>query len=172
MKNLQETDYPAYYSNYINQVENSDCIDALEESMNDFVNFIENIVPAEKYEYRYQPEKWSIKEIVQHIIDAERIFAYRALRFARFDKTPLSSFEENDYVDVCAADKREMSDLLQEFLLVRKSTIKMFESFSDEMISNKGIASGGEVKVLAIGFIISGHAIHHQKVIKERYLKN
>ncbi len=171
MKNLLETDYPAYFSTYINQVENDDCIEALEDNMNDFVNFIENIVPVEKYEYRYQSEKWSIKEIVQHIIDTERIFAYRALRFARFDKTPLASFEENDYADVSKSDNRDMNDLLQEFLLVRKSTIKMFESFSDEMISSMGIASGKEVKVLAIGFIISGHAIHHQKVIKERYLK-
>lgn len=171
MKNLLVTDYPAYFSTYINQVENDDCVDALEENMNDFVHFIENIVPTEKYEYRYQDGKWSVKEIVQHIIDAERIFAYRALRFARFDKTPLSPFEENDYVDVCEANKRSMNDLLQEFLLVRKATIKMFESFSDEMISSKGIASGGEIKVTAIGFIISGHAIHHQKVIKERYLK-
>jgi hypothetical protein len=171
MKNLLETDYAPYYATYINQVENDDCIEALEENMNDFVNFIDNFVPNEKYEYRYQPEKWSIKEIVQHIIDAERIFAYRAIRFARFDKTPLASFEENDYVDVCRANVREMKDLLQEFLLVRKSTIKMFESFSDEMISNKGTASDREIKVLAIGFIISGHAIHHQKVIKERYLK-
>lgn len=171
MKNLLKTDYAPSYATYINQVENDDCIEALEDNMNDFVDFIENIVPNEKYEYRYQPEKWSIKEIVQHIIDAERIFAYRAVRFARFDKTPLASFEENDYVDVSQADKREMGDLLQEFLLVRKSTIKMFESFSDEMISNKGIASGHEIKVLALGFVISGHAIHHQRVIIDRYLK-
>lgn len=169
MKNLQPTDFPAYYALYINQVEEDDCIEALEENMNDFVNFIENI-PVEKHEFRYQPEKWSIKEIVQHIIDAERIFAYRALRFARFDKTALASFEENDYVAVSQSDKRSMSDLLQEFLLVRKSTIKMFENFSEEMLSNIGIASGGEVKVLAIAFIISGHAIHHQKVIAARYL--
>jgi hypothetical protein len=170
MKNLQTTDYPPYYALYINQVEENDCIEALEDNMNDFVHFMEN-VPVEKHEFRYLPEKWSIKEIVQHIIDAERIFAYRALRFARFDKTPLASFEENDYVSVSKSDRRSMSDLLQEFLLVRKSTIKMFESFSEEMLASIGIASGGEVKVLAIGFIISGHAIHHQKVIKERYLK-
>ncbi|MGH2666139.1 DinB family protein [Flavobacterium sp.] len=171
MKNLLETDYADYYSLYIDQVENDDCIEALEENMADFVNFIENNIPPEKYEYRYQPEKWSIKEIVQHIIDAERIFSYRALRFARFDRTPIPGFEENDYVPVSESDKREMSDLLQEFLLVRRATIKLFESFSDDMLSSKGIASGHEIKVLAIGFIISGHAIHHQKVIRERYLK-
>ncbi|TGD59611.1 DinB family protein [Flavobacterium humi] len=170
MKNLLETDYAPYYSLYIDQVEEEDCIEALEENMTDFVQFIEDI-PSEKHEYRYQPEKWSIKEIVQHIIDAERIFAYRALRFARFDKTPVPGFEENDYVPVSESDKREMSDLLQEFLLVRKSTIKLFESFSEGMLSNKGTASGHEIKVLALGFIISGHAIHHQKVIRERYLK-
>lgn len=171
MKNLLETDYAASYSLYVNQVENDDCIEALEENMADFVYFMENSVPSEKYGYRYQPEKWSVKEIVQHIIDAERIFSYRALRFARFDKTPVPGFEENDYVPVSKADKRDMSDLLQEFLLVRKATIKLFESFSEEMLSSKGTASGHEIKVLALGFIISGHAIHHQKVIQERYLK-
>ena len=170
MKNLQPTDFPAYFTQYINQVEEDDCIEALEDSMNDFIDFIENIA-VEKHEFRYQPEKWSIKEIVQHIIDAERIFAYRALRFARFDRTALAGFEENDYVAVAQSDKRSMSDLLQEFILVRKATIKMFESFSEGMLSSMGIASGGDIKVLAIGFIISGHVIHHQKVIIERYMK-
>lgn len=170
MKNLLVNEYPEYFGTYINKVESEDLIEALEENLDDFTNFIENIVPDSKYEFRYQPEKWSIKEIVQHIIDAERIFAYRALRMARFDKTPLPGFEENDYVPVSESDKRTMDDLIREFVLVRKSTIELFESFSDEMMKNIGVASGKEVSVRAIGYIISGHCIHHQQVIKERYL--
>ncbi len=170
MKNLLDNEYPEYYGTYISKVETEDLIEALEENLDDFTNFIENIVPNSKYEFRYQPEKWSIKEIVQHIIDAERIFAYRALRMARFDKTPLPGFEENDYVPVSEADHRPMDELLREFVLVRKSTIALFDSFTDQMMQNIGVASGKEVSVRAIGYIISGHCIHHKQVIKERYL--
>ena len=169
MKDLLDSDYPAYFATYINQVQNDDCILAMEENLNDIVTFIENI-SEEKYNYKYQENKWTIKDIVRHIIDAERIFAYRALRFARFDRTPIPGFEENDYAANVSTTAIDMTDLLQEFILVRKSTIKLFESFTEEMLANKGIASGKEISVLAIGFIVSGHAIHHQNVIRERYL--
>ena len=169
MKNLLETDYPVYFGTYINHVQNDDCILAMEENLNDFVTFIENI-SVEKYNYKYQENKWSVKDIVRHIIDAERIFAYRALRFARFDRTPIPGFEENDYAANINTTNIDMTDLLQEFILVRKSTIKLFESFTEEMLSAKGIASGKEISVLALGFIVSGHSIHHTNVIRERYL--
>lgn len=170
MKNLQSNEYPEYFGNYISKVEIDDLIESLEDNLDNFSNFIENLVPESKYEFRYQPEKWSIKEIVQHIIDAERIFAYRALRFARFDATPLPGFEEDDYVSVSKSDSRTMEDLIREFVLVRKSTIALFESFTDEMLKNTGISSGKTSSVRALGFVISGHCIHHQQVIKERYL--
>ena len=169
MKDLLESDYPAYFGTYINHVQYDDCIVAMEENLNDFVTLIENI-SVDKHNYKYQENKWTIKDIVRHIIDAERIFAYRSLRFARFDKTPIPGFEENDYATNVNTSSIEMADLLQEFILVRKSTIKLFESFTEEMLAAKGIASGKEISVLAIGFIISGHAIHHQNVIRERYL--
>ena len=169
MKNLLETDYPVYFGTYINHVQNDDCILAMEENLNDFVTFIENI-SVEKYDYKYQENKWSVKDIVRHIIDAERIFAYRALRFARFDRTPIPGFEENDYAANINTTNIDMTDLLQEFILVRKSTIKLFESFTEEMLSAKGIASGKEISVLSLGFIVSGHSIHHTNVIRERYL--
>jgi uncharacterized damage-inducible protein DinB len=169
MKDLLDTDYPAYFGTYINHVQHDDCIVAMEENLSDFVTFIENI-SVEKYNYKYQEDKWTIKDIVRHIIDAERIFAYRALRFARFDRTPIPGFEENDYAANVNTTTIEMADLLQEFILVRKSTIKLFESFTEKMLAAKGIASGKEISVLALGFIVSGHAIHHQNVIRERYL--
>lgn len=170
MKNLLDSDYPPYFATYINLVSADDCIEGMEDGLNNFVAFIENI-STEKYNYKYQEDKWTIKDIVRHIIDTERIFVYRALRFARFDKTPLHGFEENDFASAINTSATAMDDLLQEFILLRKSTIKLFESFTEEMLSSKGIASGKEMSVLAIGFIISGHVIHHQNVIKDRYLK-
>lgn len=169
MKNLQPTEYPEHYTSYVNEVKSLDIIEALEESLWDFVRFIEDI-PIDKHEYQYQPGKWTIKEIILHIIDAERIFGYRALRFARFDTTPLAGFEENDYVPISNANNREVKSLLAEFVAVRKATIALFENFTEEMLLHKGIASNGEISVRALGFIISGHCMYHQNVIRERYL--
>ncbi|MBP9794276.1 MAG: DinB family protein [Flavobacterium sp.] len=169
MKNLQPTEYPVHYTSYVNEVKSLDVVEVLEENLHDFVNFITTI-PSDKHEYRYLPGKWTIKEIILHIVDAERIFAYRALRFARFDTTPLAGFEENDYVPISNANNRDIKSLLVEFVVVRKATIALFENFTDEMLLHKGIASNGEISVRALGFIISGHCMHHQNVIRERYL--
>lgn len=169
MKNLQPSEYSEYYTPYINEVKCLDIVEALEDNLIDFVSFIESI-SSEKHEYQYLPGKWTIKEIVLHIIDTERIFVYRALRFARFDATPLAGFEEDDYVPFSNAKNRGMLSLLEEFVAVRKATIALFESFTDEMLLHKGIASNNEISVRAIGYIISGHCIHHQNVIRERYL--
>ncbi|WP_310557497.1 DinB family protein [Flavobacterium sp.] len=169
MKNLSPSDYAEFYSGYISLVPEVHCVNALKNSMNDFVNFME-MVPFEKYNYKYQVNKWTMKDVVRHIVDAERIFAYRALRIARFDKTPMSGFEENDYAANVDTTLVDINNLIEEFILVRKSTIKLFESFSEKMLSSKGMASGKEITVLALGFIISGHVIHHQNVLQERYL--
>jgi len=169
MKNIQPSEYPEYYTSYVNEVKCLDIVEALEENLQDFLGFIATI-PIDKLEYQYQPGKWTIKEIILHIIDAERIFGYRALRFARFDNTPLAGFEENDYVPISNANNRDVKSLLTEFLTVRKATITLFENFTEEMLLHKGIASNGEISVRALGFIISGHCLHHQNVIQERYL--
>lgn len=170
MKNLHPSEFAQYYTSYINLVNSLDLVEELQSNLSDFTDFIKLEVPSNKYKYKYQPEKWSIQELVQHLIDAERIFAYRALRIARFDETPLAGFEEDDYVKNCQADSREMSDLFEEFVLVRKSTICLFKSFSEEMLLKKGTASNHIVSVRAIGAIIIGHTIHHQNIIKQRYL--
>lgn len=171
MKNVLSTEYPEYYNQYINLTDpDLNCIEAMHKSMEDLIAFLE-IVPFQKYNYKYQPNKWTIKDVIRHIIDTERIFAYRALRFARFDATPLMGFEENDYAKNVDTTNVDMQDLIDEFSLVRKSTIKLFESFTEKMLQNKGTASGKEISVLAIGFIISGHGMHHQNIIKERYLE-
>ncbi|HBS11085.1 MAG TPA: DNA damage-inducible protein DinB, partial [Flavobacteriaceae bacterium] len=111
-----------------------------------------------------------IKELLEHIIDAERIFAYRALRIARNDKTDLSGFEENSYVENANSDSRDYQELLEEFSYVRKSTVFLFKNFSKQVMLQVGTIDGNEITVRAIGYVNSGHLLHHINIIKERYL--
>ena len=166
---LQPTEYASYYSPYINALGNVNLLEELEKSMQNFEEFLTQI-PSEKHEFRYAEGKWTIKDIVQHLIDTERVLAYRSLRFARKDQTPLHSFDENEYVDATAANKRTLTDLLQEYKAVRLSTLYLFKSFSNEELMYTGIASNNSFTVRAIGFIIAGHQKHHQRIIAERYL--
>ena len=166
---LPTNEYASFYSPYINALGNVVLLEELEICLHDFIKFVQNI-PMDKFDYRYAEGKWTIKDIIQHLIDAERIFAYRALRVSRNDKTPLPGFEENDYVDNANANDRSIQDLLTEFSAVRQSTLLLFKSFSEEQLKRLGIASNAAVSVRAIGFIIIGHQKHHQKVFQERYL--
>ena len=120
--------------------------------------------------FRYAPDKWSIKEVIGHVVDVERIFAYRALRFARNDKTPLPEFEEDDYVNNANFDSQTLIDLGDEFRTVRESTLSMFYSFDENLFSREGTASGYKFTVRAIPFIIAGHEVHHRQVIKDKYM--
>jgi len=166
---LPVNEYSKYYSTYIQALENVELFEELEISLHHFIKFVQNI-PLDKFDYSYAKGKWTIKEIIQHIIDTERIFSYRALRISRNDKTPLPGFEENDYVDNTNAKSRSIQDLLTEFSAVRHSNLLMFKSFSDEQLRRIGIASENEVSVRALGFLILGHLKHHQRVFAERYL--
>ena len=167
---LQSDEYASFYANYINQVsEEYTLVEELEISVHRLVKFVQDI-PLDKFDYRYAEGKWTIKDILLHLIDAERIFAYRALRFARNDKTALASFDENTYVDEANANKRSIQDLLSEMLVVRQATLSLFKSFSEEQLLRKGIASNNPMSVRALGFIIIGHQNHHQRIFLERYL--
>ena len=137
--------------------------------MHDFIKFVQNI-PLEKFDYRYAEGKWTIKDIIQHIIDAERIFGYRALRISRNDKTPLPGFMENDYIENTNANGRSIQDLLTEFSAVRHSNLLLFKNFSEEQLVRLGTASNHTISVRALGFLMIGHQKHHQKVFQERYL--
>lgn len=161
---------PEWYHRYINQVEENNPQEALRQQASSFSQFLETLA-EEKRDYRYAEDKWTIKEILQHIIDAERIFSYRALCFARKDATPLPGFEENSYAANSKAAARNWNEMVSEFKVVRQSTEILFGSFDNEQLETSGIASGKPVYVLAIGFIIAGHINHHMAVIKERYLK-
>ena len=146
-----------------------DLLEELEASHHYFIQFVQNI-PMEKHNYRYDSEKWTIKEIIQHLIDCERIFAYRALRFSRNDKTELPGFDQDSYVANSDANQRHLKDLLMEFSLVRHTTLALFKSFSDEVLLRNGVATGFNVSVRALGFIIVAHQEHHKKIFIERYL--
>ena len=168
--NLQPEEFAGFYATYINQVSGEyTLIEELEISVHRFIKFVQNI-PLDKFDYRYAEGKWTIKDIIQHLIDAERIFAYRALRFARNDKNKLPGFEENDYVDEANATKRSIQDLLTELAVVRQATLSLFKSFSNEELLRIGTASNNQMSVRALGFTIIGHQNHHQRVFEEKYL--
>lgn len=166
---LPINEYADFYKSYIQALEDVELIEELEICLHEFIKFVQNI-PMDKFDYRYEVGKWTIKEIIQHLIDSERVFSYRALRISRNDKTPLPGFNENEYVDNSNGNDRNLQGLLTELAVVRQATLSLFNSFSQEQLIKIGIASNHEVSVRAIGFIIIGHQKHHQKIFAERYL--
>lgn len=166
---LNPGEFNPYYGTYIQKTGGLSLKDDLKNSGEKTISFFKSI-PSNKLEYRYADGKWTIKEIIQHLMDAERIFTYRALRIARKDQTPLPGFEQDDYVLPSQANKRSIEGLINEFKAIKAATVSLYDSFSDEMLMALGKASNSPVSVRAIGFIIMGHEIHHCEVIKERYL--
>jgi transposase len=160
---------PGFYKNYVMQVHDQDMLQALNYSAQRFQALLNNM-PEEKGAYRYAADKWSIKELICHMMDAERIFAYRALRFARNDATVLQGFEENDYAPQANAHARTLKQLAVEAANLRQTTIDLFASFTPEMLQRKGSANGNIVSVVNIGYIVSGHETHHCNILTERYL--
>lgn len=160
---------PPFYRRYVEHVKDMDMLDALRESSRLTLAMV-RAIPEEKGEFRYQPEKWSIKELLCHMLDAERIFAYRALTFARNDKTPLPGFEENDYAPEANAHARTIKQIADEMERLRATSVDLFSSFNTEMLSRKGSANKTEISVLNLGYIIAGHESHHRVVLRERYL--
>ena len=160
---------PPFYKNYVKQLEQTDLPTALRISGFRMMELVHSI-PEKKSDFRYAEGKWSIREVLCHLQDAERIFAYRALRFARNDKTPLPGCEENNYASQANAAGRDLKKIADEMQHLRSSTIDLFESFTEEMLIRKGTANNNEVSVMAIGFIIAGHETHHKNILKERYL--
>lgn len=162
-------EYNPQYNRYIQQTPFDNLLPGMVESMQQTMALCQ-IIPEEKRLFQYAPGKWTIQEVVQHIIDAERIFAYRALRFARMDKTPLASFDEDAYAAVSMANSRPWDDLVNEYQTVRNSTICLFRSFSSEMLAAKGSTDTYPMTVRALGYIMLGHEYHHIQILKERYL--
>lgn len=169
MPRPNESDFAPYFGRYVAQVKEEDIIEALANQNKFAENFLRSI-PAAKWDYAYAPGKWTIKELLQHIIDAERIFAYRALCIARKDKTSFPGFDENNYTPASEAGRRSSEALIEEFLAVRKATDYLFKSFTEAMLQEKGTASNQSITPNALGYITAGHFYHHQAIIQERYL--
>ncbi|GAB3951924.1 DinB family protein [Spirosoma harenae] len=160
---------PDFFDRYINLADNVFLIDALTQSAS-----FESLIPAYKLEalgdMRYAPGKWMVTDILQHIIDNERIMTYRALRFARNDQTVLPGYDEELFGQTAKGSRRTVADLYAEYAVVRQSSIALFNSFDDEMLLRSGICFNRTISVVALGFVLVGHAQHHVNIIRERYL--
>lgn len=163
------SEYAPYYGRYISLVPAGDVVHALEDQPGETVALLSNLT-EEQGDFRYAPDKWSIKEMLGHVIDGERVFSYRALRFARNDQTPLPSFEQDDYVRDGNFRDRRLADLIEEFVSVRRATVWLFRTLSPEAWMRSGVASENLVSVRAMAYIIAGHELHHRRVLKEKYL--
>ena len=160
---------PPFYKGYVKLVEQPDVLQAMRISGYRTMELIHSI-PEAKSDFRYADGKWTIREVLCHMIDAERIFAYRALRFARNDRTALPGFDEVAYAPYLNASGRNLRQIGDEMQHLRTSSVDLFDSFTEEMLKRKGIASNNELSVEALGIIIAGHETHHCKILKERYL--
>jgi len=163
-----EKDYAPSYKVYIDNIKGDDINGILREQLNSISDFFKTVT-EEKGNYSYAEGKWSVKEVLGHVIDTERVFAYRALCFARKEKQSLPGMEQDDYVRAGSFNKRGLKDLVNEFTLVRKANLALFNSFSEDELNSRGIASNNEVTVRALIFIIAGHAMHHIAVLREKY---
>lgn len=168
---IPKEEYAAYFINYMNLVdtENKTIVESLVGAQNDFESLLRSL-PKEKQSFAYADGKWTMKELIQHIIDTERVFSYRALCFARNDKTSLPGYDQDLFVSNDTANDRDYKDLLEEMSTLRKSTIQLYKSFSDEVLLRLGVASENKMSVRALGYLFSGHQIHHLNIVKERYL--
>lgn len=169
VNDLHAGEYNPYYETYLKKTNDVTLIEGLQNNMDAILSFLKSI-PEGKLNFQYEIGKWTIKEMLLHIIDTERIFAYRALRIAREDKTFLPGFDQDAYVLPSKANSRSMQSLLDEYKTVRLSSIALFDSFDDKMLLQKGTASDSPISVRAIGFILIGHENHHCEIIKKRYL--
>ncbi len=162
-------EHAPYYTSYIAEAPDGDLVEHLERRGRDFTALL-RALPEAKGDHRYAPGKWSIKDLVQHLCDAERVFSYRILRFSRNDATPLPGWDENIYAANAAAGQRKLADLADEFEAVRRSTVALLGPLSDDQMAHSGMANNNPVTARAIAWIIAGHAVHHESVLRERYL--
>jgi len=168
---LKDSEYAPFYQKYIELAPDLSIVDALQQSADSFLTFFKNL-SEEQGLTKYAADKWTLKELLLHCIDTERIMAYRALRFSRNDKSELVGFEQDDYVFESNANQRKIKDLIEEYSSLRKSTIDLFAGFDANAMERSGIASGNRMSVRALGYVISGHELHHLEICKTRYILN
>ena len=162
-------EYAPYYGRYISRVPDGDLCVMLASQLADTLALV-RAIPEQRGTHRYADGKWSIKEVIGHVSDTERIMSYRALRFARADQTPLPGFEQNDYVPVGGFDRRTLQDLSEELAAVRQATIHLLRHLDPAALTRGGTASGNRVSVRALAYIIAGHERHHVEILKTKYL--
>ncbi|HEX8424046.1 MAG TPA: DinB family protein [Pyrinomonadaceae bacterium] len=167
----EETEYLPYYSKYVSLVQEGDVLAALGKQSEETLALLRGI-PESRAGFRYAQGKWSIKELVGHMIDSERIFAYRALRFARNDRTPVPGFEQDDYIREASFDDCLLAALAAEFESVRHASLFLFKHLSEEAWTRRGVANESEVSVRALAYIIAGHELHHREVLRSKYLSS
>jgi len=165
----QTGEFLAYYGRYVDLVPDGDLLEILAEQNRRTLDLVRSLGEA-KGAFRYAPGKWSVKELIGHLTDAERIFSDRALRFARNDPNDQPGFEENDYVKSAGFDRASLADLASGFETVRQSTLALLKSLDGPSAKRRGKANGAEISVRALGYVIAGHELHHMNVLKERYL--
>jgi len=164
---LNPNEHAPYYGRYTSLVPGSDILNALQRQAEDMESL--RSLSDDEAAFRYAPDKWSVKQVIGHLIDAERIFAYRALRIARGDQTPIEGFEQDGYVLNGPFERISMPELMNEYVAVRTATISLFRHLAPEAWSRRGVASNNEVTVRALAYIIAGHELHHRQVLKEKY---
>ena len=169
MRRPEKNEYASFYEVYFNNVKGNDPLKNLEDQFREIQSLLQSL-QEEKTNYAYAEGKWSVKEVIGHIIDTERIMCYRALCISRKEKKSLPGFEQDDYVKEANFKERTMTNLLEDYQVVRKSTINLFKNFTEDMLNQRGIANEKEITVLALLYIIAGHEMHHLKILKEKYL--
>lgn len=164
----QPGEHDPYYSRYISLVPDNDILDTLRTQIADTQALLGRL-GEDKGSFRYAPDKWTTKEVVGHLSDTERVFAYRALRIARNDQTPIEGFEQDDYVRFGPFAGRPLAELVEEYGAVRQSSLCLFRALDEQAWSRRGIANNAAVSVRAIAFIMAGHELHHRRILKEKY---
>ena len=169
MNRPDKSEYDPYYERYVAFVENDDIFDKLASQPTTLKDLV-TAMPEEQGKYRYAEGKWSIKEVLGHLIDGERMFAYRLFRISRGDETPIEGFEQDGYIENAHSDSRSFADLLEEFSLLRRANMIFFNNLTDDAWSRSGIANNVRISVRALAYIMAGHIDHHLAVLRERYL--
>lgn len=165
----EATEFAPYYGRYVGHVPNGDIVETLSTQHEGTLRLLRSL-PEEKGDLRYAPGKWSVRQVVGHLVDAERVFTYRALRFARADATALPSFDENAFVENASFDDRTMGSLLDEFEAVRRASVLLFASMNATEWMRRGVASSNPMSVRAAAWVTAGHELHHLDILRTRYL--
>jgi uncharacterized damage-inducible protein DinB len=168
-KRPKTSEYAPFYEGYISLVPEGEVLEILETQLQDWQRLLGD-QSEQAADFRYAPDKWSMKEVLGHVSDSERIFAYRLLRIARGDQTPLAGFEQDDYVRTANSCARKKSDLLEELAVVRRATIALVSSLDDAAWVRRGVANQKEISAAALAFLIAGHERHHRLILEQRYL--